>query len=118
MTNVNIYDPTAVKEINFTPKAIQHLQKKVTELKAQGVRFGVAKKGCSGLKYEVDYVYERDKKDKLFAFDSLNVYVDLESMMYLSGITIDYILEGLNGRLVFKNPNEKNSCGCGESFSV
>jgi len=119
---VTTYDPTATvadKAIHLTATAIAHIKKEITKQKAQGLRLGVKKAGCSGLKYVVDYVFTVNSADQVFTFaDDLAVYVDQESLSALAGLTIDYVQEGLNGRLKFINPNEKNSCGCGESFTV
>jgi iron-sulfur cluster assembly protein len=117
--NVSIYDPTENTPITLTPTAIAHIKKEIQKNKALGFRFGVKKAGCSGFKYVIDFVFETIDSDHVLPIGSdFDVYIDKESFPVLQGITIDYVREGLNGRLKFINPNEKNSCGCGESFGV
>lgn len=120
---VTIHDPNAIpasgKVVDFTPAAIAHIRKDLEKHNAKGLRLGVKKAGCSGLKYVVDYIYEVNSHDHKFTFDNdLQVFVDPDSLSALLGLTVDYVKEGLNGRLKFINPNEKGSCGCGESFMV
>lgn len=116
---VSVYDPADKAAVNITHDAIIHIKKEIKKHQAMGLRIGVKKAGCSGFKYVVDYVHEKNKTDRIFSIDAeLTVYIDTESLPKLYGIQIDYLREGLNGKLVFKNPNETASCGCGESFSV
>lgn len=116
---VTTYDPSANKGLHFTPAAVAHVKKEIAKHNAQGLRLGVKKAGCSGLKYVVDYVYEKKTDDQQFLIENdLTIFVDQQSLEALKNLTVDYIREGLNGRLKFINPNEKGSCGCGESFMV
>lgn len=115
--NIGVYTPTPA--VNLTASAIRHLKNQIKKHRAVGLRLGVKKEGCSGFKYVVDYVHTPTEKDQKFSVEKeLDVYIDNESLPKVYGITIDYVQEGLNGKLKFNNPNEKNSCGCGESFSV
>jgi iron-sulfur cluster assembly protein len=116
---VSIYDPAENTSVILTPAAIVHIKKEIQKNKAIGFRFGIKKAGCSGFKYVVDLVFEKNSSDHIIEIEKdLMVYIDNESFPVLQGITIDYVREGLNGKLKFMNPNEKNSCGCGESFGV
>lgn len=114
---VEKFDPIT-KPVQLTPAAIAHIKKELTKTKAVGLRLGVKKAGCSGLKYVVDYVREINASDQTFEIDNLTIFIDKQSIPALSGLTVDYVREGLNGHLKFLNPNEKGSCGCGESFMV
>ncbi len=118
--NVAIYDPIAAQEgIRFTLAAIDHIKKEILKHQAKGLRLGVKKAGCSGLKYVVDYVFESKSNDEVTLVDKdVALYVDAESKPILDGILVDYVREGLNGILKIINPKEKSSCGCGESFTV
>lgn len=121
--SVAIYDPTNIAQpsnaISFTPTAIAHIKKDIQKHQALGLRLGVKKAGCSGLKYTIDYVYEINQDDvKQNIQDDLLVFISKESLAVFNGVSIDYVKEGINGRLKFINPNEKGSCGCGESFAV
>jgi len=116
--------PTApsvdVKPLNFTATAIA----KVKEVMAQqdpipaGLRVGVVGGGCSGFQYSMSFENGAGMMDKTFSFDDLKVFVDATSLMYLKGVTVDYVetLEGAGFK--FENPNVKSTCGCGSSFSV
>lgn len=119
MNAITTYDPALNPAVTLTASAIAHVKKEITKHKAIGLRLGVKKAGCSGYKYVVDYVHMPEKNDRVISIeDELTVYIDSESLLKLYGLKIDYIKEGLNGKLVFINPNEKSSCGCGESFST
>ncbi len=88
-------------------------------LAGHGIRIGVAGGGCSGFQYTMDF--EKDAKDGDMVLDQdggLKLFVDPMSAMYLQGVTVDYI-QGLQGAgFKFINPNAKNTCGCGSSFSA
>ncbi len=121
--NVSIYDPATVSKkhdgIRFTPSAVAHVRKEILKHQAQGLRLGVKKAGCSGFKYVIDYVYESNQEGKKILIEKdLPVFIDVESLPVFDGVIVDYVREGLNGVLKFINPNEKSSCGCGESFMV
>lgn len=93
----------------------RHLQKRGSGL---GLRLGVRTTGCSGLAYQVDYVDEVQADDQVVEQFGVKVFVDPKSLPFLDGIQLDYAREGLNEGFRFSNPNEKASCGCGESFTV
>ncbi len=111
---------TDSKPLNFTEHAIA----KVKEIMAQqnpvpaGLRVGVVGGGCSGFSYSMSFENGAGMMDKTFDFDGLKVYVDATSLMYLKGVSVDY-LETLEGAgFKFDNPNVKSTCGCGSSFNV
>lgn len=106
--------------LTFTDKAIAYF---ISMLKqhndAKGVRIHLKTAGCTGLKYVLDYVESvPDHHETLIVNDNLRVYVDKKAVPYILGSEVDYVKQGLNGRITFSNPNEKDSCGCGESFNV
>src|SRR5690625_1466687 len=92
-----------------------HLKKRGSGL---GLRLGVRTTGCSGLAYQVDYVDEAKDDDQVVEQRGVKVFVDSKSLPFLDVIQLDYAREGLNEGFRFTNPNEKASCGCGESFTV
>ena len=108
------------KPILFSETAVN----KVKEIMAQqnpvpaGLRVGVVGGGCSGFSYSMSFENGAGMMDKTFDFEGLKVYVDATSLMYLKGVTVDYIetLEGAGFK--FDNPNVKSTCGCGSSFNV
>lgn len=82
-----------------------------------GLRIAVIGGGCSGLQYKIEFS-EKKEKDNILSFDEIEVLIDPKSSIYLKDIVLDF-KDGLNGKgFVFDNPNAKNTCGCGESFSV
>ena len=86
--------------------------------KGVGLRLSVNTSGCSGMAYSLEFADEFD--DDALTFESLGVklLVDQKSLAYLDGTELDYAREGLNEGFKFNNPNVKNTCGCGESFTV
>lgn len=104
--------------VEITEKARAEIQKIFqSESGTKALRLAVVGGGCSGLSYKMDFD-EIKEKDKLFEFDGFKLVIDLKSSIYLKGVMLDFE-DGLNGKgFVFKNPNAKNTCGCGESFSV
>ena len=82
-----------------------------------GLRLAVVGGGCSGLSYKIEFGQIKEK-DNIIELDGIKVLIDPKSSIYLKGILLDY-KDGLNGKgFVFDNPNAKNTCGCGESFSI
>lgn len=88
--------------------------------KGVGIRVGVKTTGCSGLAYTLEYVdkYEPEQGITNFAQNEFVVLVDQKSLVYIDGLHIDWVKNGLNEGFDFTNPNEKDRCGCGESFRV
>jgi len=93
----------------------RHLQKRGRGI---GLRLGVRLTGCSGLAYKLDYVDEAVEGDPVVDAHGVKVFVDPKSLPFIDGTHVDYGREGLNAGFRFHNPNEKASCGCGESFTV
>ncbi len=86
----------------------------------QGIRIGVRTTGCSGLAYFLEYVdIEPSRQDNiLYESNGIKIWVDTKSLPYVSGMKMDWIKQGLNEGFDFVNPNEKDRCGCGESFRI
>jgi iron-sulfur cluster assembly protein len=82
------------------------------------IRFGIKTTGCSGLAYVLEFVDELDEGDEVYEHNGVKVIIDAKSMVYLDGTELDYTKEGLNEGFKFTNPNQKDECGCGESFTV
>ena len=84
-----------------------------------GLRLGTKASGCSGFEYLVDYADEVRDEDEVFESHGVKVVIDRGSLPYLNGTTVDYVRrDALNEGFEFDNPNVKNTCGCGESFTV
>jgi iron-sulfur cluster assembly protein len=83
-----------------------------------GIRIGVKTTGCSGLAYVLEYVDQLNEHDNAVECNGVRVIVDNKSLVYLKGLNVDYVRQGLNEGFEFANPNERDRCGCGESFRV
>ncbi|MCB5184847.1 iron-sulfur cluster assembly protein IscA [Methylobacillus gramineus] len=86
--------------------------------KGIGLRLGVKTTGCSGMAYTLEFVDESNTEDMIFESHGVNVIVDPKSLAYIDGTELDFAKEGLNEGFKFNNPNVKDECGCGESFTV
>lgn len=86
--------------------------------KGEGLRVGVKTSGCSGMAYVLEFIDVVDEDDKVFESQGVKIIVDPKSLLYIDGTELDYGKEGLNEGFKFNNPNVKNECGCGESFTV
>ena len=97
---------------------------RVKEIMAQtketivGVRVGVASGGCAGMSYVMEYAKKTNPNDEIIEDKGVKVLIDPKAVMYLLGTEMDYKKEELSSTFVFKNPNETERCGCGESFKI
>ena len=105
--------------INLTTQAAQHI-KDFLENRGSGVgiRVGVRTAGCSGLAYVLVFLDDTNNCDERFEWHGVSVFIDPKSLVYLNGLQMDYVTEGLNSGFKFTNPNQTGECGCGESFTV
>ena len=107
--------------ITLTEKAYNKVKSQLQKRgKGVGIRLGVRTTGCSGLAYTMEYVDKYDAEVGVINYSQKDfvVLVDFKSNVYIKGLTIDWVRNGLNEGFDFKNPNEKYRCGCGSSFSV
>tara|TARA_B100000530_G_scaffold222021_1_gene142759 strand:- start:542 stop:820 length:279 start_codon:yes stop_codon:yes gene_type:complete len=85
---------------------------------AIGVRVGVKSGGCAGMSYMMEYAKEAKKNEEVIEDKGVKVFIDANAVMYLLGTEMDYKKDKFSSQFVFKNPNETERCGCGESFKV
>ena len=105
--------------VTLTDRAAQHVQRYIAKRgKGVGLRLGVRTTGCSGLAYKLEFADDVKPEDTSFESNGVQVLIDPKSLAYLDGTELDYVREGLNEGFKFNNPNEKDRCGCGESFNV
>ena len=86
--------------------------------KSLGLRVGVKSGGCAGMSYVMDYVKEINPNDEVIEDKGVKIFIDSGAIMYLLGTQMDYKKEQFSSSFIFKNPNETERCGCGESFKV
>jgi iron-sulfur cluster assembly protein len=111
-------DPSA--GVRLTPKAISMAKSALVKRGTPSayLRLGVRGGGCSGVSYAIEFSDKVRDRDNVFDFDGLRVIVDPKSLVYLRGAVLDYEVTLMQHGFKFVNPNEKSSCGCGESFSI
>ena len=88
------------------------------ETESVGVRVGVKSGGCAGMSYVMEYAKEINPTDEIIEDKGVKVFIDPSAIMYLLGTEMDYKKEQFSSTFVFKNPNETERCGCGESFKT
>ena len=88
------------------------------ETKSIGVRVGVKSGGCAGMSYIMEYAKEINPTDEIIEDKGVKVFVDPGALMFLLVTEMDYKKEQFSSAFVFKNPNETERCGCGESFKI
>jgi len=105
--------------ITMTDSAAQRVQSFLDSRgSGVGLRLGVKTSGCSGMAYVLEFVDEIDDQDQVFESHGVKIIVDPKSLLYIDGTELDYGKEGLNEGFKFNNPNVKDQCGCGESFTI
>lgn len=105
--------------IQLTEAAARHVKTRAEkEGRAQSLRLGVRTSGCSGFMYTVDFAEDVGDSDLVYEQHGVQLVVSRKSLPFIDGMEVDYIQEGLNQRFDFRNPNVKDMCGCGESFTV
>ena len=115
-------DVEELKMITVTELAARKIQQQIAKRgQGIGIRVGVKTTGCSGLAYVLEYVDVEQGREICMEHHDINgvrIYLDPKHRPYLYGMTIDYVRNGLNEGFDFRNPNERDRCGCGESFRV
>ncbi len=116
---VESFDPN-MNTVKVSNAAVVHFRKQLqTNNKAKAIRLSVKDSGCTGFMYVVDLVSEFNENDLHIKLDSdVDFLIDKKSLSIISGTEIDLVQVGVNKQLRFLNPNAKDHCGCGESFSV
>ena len=105
--------------ITVTDTAINKIKKSIEKRgRGEGIKIGVKTTGCSGLAYVLEYVDYMGPYTPVYVFDNVQVFIDEKHEPYLRGMIVDYVRNGLNEGFEFRNPNERDRCGCGESFRV
>ena len=106
--------------ITLSNRAAERVKEIIAQTKEPivGVRVGVSSGGCAGMSYVMEYAKKANPNDEIIEDKGVKVLIDPKAIMYLLGTEMDYKKEELSSTFVFKNPNETERCGCGESFKI
>ena len=105
--------------ITLSEKAAKRIKEiLLKDQSSSGVRIGVKSGGCAGMSYVMEYAKKTKPNDEVIEDKGVKVLIDPKAIMYLLGTEMDYKKEELSSTFVFKNPNETERCGCGESFKI
>tara|TARA_Y100001970_G_C14101787_1_gene785870 strand:- start:285 stop:620 length:336 start_codon:yes stop_codon:yes gene_type:complete len=106
--------------ISLTENAANRIKEIVSSAKSEiiGVRVGVKTGGCAGMSYVMEYANKPEINDEIIEQKGVKLFIDPGAVMYLLGTEMDYKTEEFSSSFVFKNPNESERCGCGESFNI
>lgn len=121
-SEVSKFTNQRVSYLQITESAKQHINALLKENKeAVGIRLCLKPNGCSGMKYSVEYAEPKvniTEYDDLYETEEIKIFIEPKISMWIVGTVMDYEEDPLNSGFIFKNPNEKGRCGCGESFYV
>lgn len=127
MSDMTQVSPTPAKPKRPRPQVMRLTDaaaERITELTKRadseivGLRVGIKNGGCAGQSYTVEYAHEIRPTDEVVEDKGVKILIDPAATMFLIGTEMDFVDDKLQSGFVFKNPNEKARCGCGESFSV
>ena len=106
--------------ITLSDRAASRVKEIIAQAKEPiiGVRVGVASGGCAGMSYVMEYAKKTNPNDEVIEDKGVKVFVDSSAIMYLLGTEMDYKKDKFSSSFIFKNPNETERCGCGESFKI
>lgn len=106
--------------ITMTDSAAERVKRLIakSEKPVLGLRVGVKSRGCSGMSYFVEYAEEQKRFEDVVEDKGVKIFIDPTATMFLIGSEMDYVEEQFQTGFVFRNPNEKGRCGCGESFHI
>lgn len=106
--------------IGVTPAAVSRVRQLLEKRgkPSAGIRIGVRSRGCSGLSYTLEYADAKAAADEAVEVEGVTIFIDPKASMFIFGTEMDFVEDKLQSGFVFRNPNEKGRCGCGESFHV
>ncbi|MEM7661585.1 MAG: iron-sulfur cluster assembly accessory protein [Pseudomonadota bacterium] len=106
------------KIVSLTTSAADRVREIMEEKGAGFLRVGVKNGGCAGMEYIMDYVDAREPLDELIDDNGVQIVIDSKAVLFLLGSTVDYEMTPLHEKFVFRNPNQTDACGCGESVTI
>ena len=114
---IKLMSEQVIKLSTNAAERIKEIMSKAED-KAIGVRVGVKSGGCAGMSYVMEYAKDIKPNEEVIEEKGVKVLIDPKAIMYLLGTEMDYKKEKFSSQFIFKNPNETERCGCGESFKV
>ncbi|MEQ8404432.1 MAG: iron-sulfur cluster assembly accessory protein [Oceanicaulis sp.] len=106
------------KAVTLSDAAAERVKSLMAKADKEFLRVGVKNGGCAGMEYVMNYVEEPDPLDERVEDKGVEIVVDSKSLLFLLGSQLDYEITPLHAKFVFKNPNETDACGCGESVTL
>ena len=106
------------KLVTLTNAAAARVREILNERGEGYLRVGVKNGGCAGMEYVMDYVSEIEKFDEVVEDKDVQIVVDSKAVLFILGSVVDYEVEVLSSKFTFKNPNQTDACGCGESVTI
>jgi len=106
------------KLVTLTDAAAGRVREILSERGEGYLRVGVKNGGCAGMEYLMDYVSEPEKFDEVVEDNGVQIVVDAKAVLFILGSVVDYEVDVLSSRFTFKNPNQTDACGCGESVTI
>ena len=116
-TGIKFMSEQVIKLSDKAANRIKEIMSKADN-KTIGVRVGVKSGGCAGMSYVMEYAKQLNKNEEVIEDKGVKVFVDPNAIIYLLGTEMDYKTDEFSSQFVFKNPNETERCGCGESFKT
>lgn len=106
------------KIVSLTDAAAGRVREIMDEKGAGFLRVGVTNGGCAGMEYVMDYAEAPDMLDEVVSDNGVQIVVDAKAVLFLLGAVVDYEISALHEKFVFRNPNQTDACGCGESVTI
>ena len=106
------------KLVTLTDAAAERVREILDERGQGFLRVGVTNGGCAGMEYVMDYVSEIEKFDEVVEDKDVQIVVDAKAVLFILGSIVDYEIDTLSSKFTFKNPNQTDACGCGESVTI
>ena len=106
------------KIVSLTSDAASQVKAIMAARDAGFLRVGVKNGGCAGMEYVMDYVEAPETFDERVEDQGVEIVIDAKAVLFRLGSTIDYEVTALHEKFVFKNPNQTDACGCGESVTI
>ncbi len=118
MANIKNNRKPRAKLVTLTDAASNRVREILDEKDEGFLRVGVQNGGCAGMEYLMDYISEPQKFDEVVEDNGVQIVVDAKAVLFILGSVIDYEVDVLSSRFTFTNPNQTDSCGCGESVTI